>query len=500
MTKRIGIDIITAMMDPQLFGGTFAGSSWDAWRVLLRAAFGLGLALPWEHQLYRRCTGRSVVPTTQVRELWMPTGRRGGKSRVMALVAVFVACFRSYAKTLSPGERGKVVVVAADRAQAQVVFLYVEALLDGSPMLQRMVSSKTRESIRLRNRVDIEIHTASFRATRGYTVVAFIGDECAFWRDESSANPDVEILNAIRPAMGTVSDPLLLMISSPYARRGALWETYKRHYGKDTSTDVLVWRASSRLMNPTLAESVVTRAYEEDAASASAEYGAEFRRDVEGFIDLEVVEACTVLDRYEIPPMPATRYYGFVDPSGGSQDSMTLAIAHVEKDKIVLDAVRERAPPFSPDQVVAQFCALLKTYRVPVVVGDRYAGLWPREVFAKNGIRYDASAEPKSALYSSLLPMLNSGKVELLDNKRLRSQLVGLERRTSRGGKDSIDHPPRGRDDVVNAVAGALTIAKGKRVPVGVPIGVGYRPSPWHPGATRRVPAHLDWRSTDWDG
>ena len=392
-------------------------------------------------------------------------------------------------------------MVAADRAQARVVFLYVEALLDGSPMLRRMVSSKTREKIRLRNRVDIEIHTASFRATRGYTVVAFIGDECAFWRtDDASTNPDTGILSAIRPAMGTVPDPLLLMISSPYARRGALWETYKRHYGKDASTDVLIWQADSRSMNPTLAESVVTRAYEEDAASASAEYGAEFRRDVEGFIDLEVVEACTVSGRYEISPMPATRYYGFVDPSGGSQDSMTLAIAHVEGDVTMLDAVREKAPPFSPDEVVRVFCDQLREYRVRVVVGDRYAGLWPREVFAKNGIRYDASAEPKSSLYSSLLPMLNSGKVELLDNKRLRSQLVGLERRTSRGGKDSIDHTPRGHDDVVNAVAGALTIAKGKRVPVGVPIGVGYRPSHWHPGATRRVPAHLDWRSADWDG
>ena len=299
--------------------------------------------------------------------------------------------------------------------------------------------------------------------------------------------------------MGTVPDPLLLMISSPYARRGALHETHSRYFGRDGS-DVLVWQADSRTMNPTLAESVVTRAYQEDAASASAEYGAQFRRDVEGFVSLEVVEACTVAGRHEIPPMPSTKYFGFVDPSGGSQDSMTLAIAHVEGDVTMLDAIREVAPPFSPDTVVADFCALLKAYRVRVVVGDRYAGLWPREVFAKNGIRYDASAEPKSALYSSLLPMLNSGKVELLDNKRLRSQLVGLERRTSRGGKDSIDHQPRGHDDVVNAVAGALTIAKGKRVPMGVPIGVGYRPSPWHPGATRRVPAHLDWRSTDWDG
>jgi hypothetical protein len=52
--------------------------------------------------------------------------------------------------------------------------------------------------------------------------------------------------------------------------------------------------------------------------------------------------------------------------------------------------------------------------------------------------------------------MLNSGKVELLGSRRLVAQLIGLERRVSRAGRDSIDHAPGGHDDVANAVAGAL--------------------------------------------
>ena len=498
--KTASVDIVTAMVDKGLFGATFAGSSWDAWRVVLKAAFGLGLSSPWEHQLYRRCTGRSVVPTKQVRELWMPTGRRGGKSRIMAVAVVFLACFRSYAKILAPGENGKVVVVAADRQQAQVVFQYVWALLDGSPMLRRMVSSKTRESIRLRNRVDIEIHTASFRSSRGYTIVAFVGDECAFWRDETSANPDSEILAAVRPSMATVPGSMLLMISSPYARRGALHETHARYFGKNDS-GVLVWQSESRTMNPTLPQEIVDRAYREDPLAAAAEFGAEFRRDVESFVSLEVVSSCTIAGRHEIPPMPSTKYFGFVDPSGGSQDSMTLAIAHVEKGVAMLDAIREAVPPFSPDQVVSEFCDLLRTYRIVTVQGDRYGGLWPREVFAKHGVRYDANAAVKSELYKSLLPALNSGKVELLDHARLRSQLLGLERRTSRGGRDTIDHGPRGHDDVINAAAGALVLAMGKRVPLNrAPTGVGTRPSYWRPGAPSRIPPQLDWRASDYDG
>jgi hypothetical protein len=52
--------------------------------------------------------------------------------------------------------------------------------------------------------------------------------------------------------------------------------------------------------------------------------------------------------------------------------------------------------------------------------------------------------------------LLNSGRTELLDLPRLGTQLVGLERRTARSGKDSIDHAPGAHDDIANAVSGAL--------------------------------------------
>ena len=62
-------------------------------------------------------------------------------------------------------------------------------------------------------------------------------------------------------------------------------------------------------------------------------------------------------------------------------------------------------------------------------------------------------------MHLGLLPLLNSGRVELLDHKRLVAQLCTLERRTSRAGKDSIDHVPGGYDDIANAVAGAVVLA-----------------------------------------
>ena len=146
------------------------------------------------------------------------------------------------------------------------------------------------------------------------------------------------------------------------------------------------------------------------------------------------------------------------DPSGGSADSMTLAIAHREGDVTLLDAAREIKPPFSPESVVEDFAALLKLYRIDNVQGDRYAGEWPRERFSERGVKYEPAAKPKSDLYRDLLPAINSGRVDLLDDPRLIAQLVGLERRTARGGRDNIDHAPGAHDDIVNAVVGVVAV------------------------------------------
>ena len=135
---------------------------------------------------------------------------------------------------------------------------------------------------------------------------------------------------------------------------------------------------------------------------------------------------------------------------------MTLAIGHAQESVAVLDALREVRAPFSPDDAVAEFATLLKAYGIAKVRGDRYAAEWVTEAFKKSGIEYRPADLSKSEIYRDFLPRLNSREVELLDSPRLVAQLCGLERRTARGGRDSIDHAPGAHDDVANAAAGVL--------------------------------------------
>jgi hypothetical protein len=446
-----------AMDSHGAFGGQFRGESWDAWRAFLDALFALpmtddGLAL------YRHHTGRQEPPATPFKEAALICGRRGGKSRVLALIAAYLATHRDYEPFLAPGEVATVAVIAADRKQARAIFRYIRGALEAVPLLRSMIMDEQTESLTLNNRVVIEIATASFRVTRGYTFAAVLADETAFWRNENSANPDAEIIGAIRPGLSTIHGAMLLLASSPYAKRGVLYDTFRRHYGQDGAR-VLVWRGTTAEMNPRIDPAIIAEAYEEDPAAASAEYGAQFRDDIAAFVTREAVDACTMPGRLELPHITGNRYVAFVDPSGGSSDSMTLAIAHCEDGRAMLDVVREQKPPFSPEGTVAEFCDLLKSYGITSVTGDRYAGEWPREQFRKHGVEYLLSDRPKSDLYRDLLPVLNSGQCELLDLPKITAQLVGLERRTARGGRDSIDHTPGGHDDVANAVAGALLLA-----------------------------------------
>lgn len=186
-----------------------------------------------------------------------------------------------------------------------------------------------------------------------------------------------------------------------------MWRAFERHFGRDES-NILVWLADSKSMNPTLPESVIEDEYERDALAAASEFGrdgrVEFRHDVESFLHPDALAAVTVSDRRELPPRRGLEYLAFVDPSGGSADSMTLAIAHDEDGVGVLDSVRETRPPFSPDAIVAEFAEVLETYRIDRVWGDRYSGAWVRERFSTHGVTYEPSALSKSDLYRSLLP------------------------------------------------------------------------------------------------
>ena len=438
----------------KLFDRLFPGPTWRNWRAWVCGVFGLPMSEA-EAATFRELAARSTLPTAASNEAWTIAGRKSGKSRMAAFIVTFLAAVRKW--KMAPGERPTVLLIAPSRRQAGIVLDFAAAMIRQVPTVR--ITRRTNEEVEVSTGVAIRIEAASFRTPRGFTVVGLVADEIAFWRTDSGANPDREILRAVRPALVAVPGSLLVSISTPYASRGVLHETFERHFGRDDS-DTLVVQAPTTLLNPTIHPRRIEQAIESDPAGANAEWLAQFRSDLESLFMRAALTAVTVRGRFELPAMPGLPYVAFIDPAGGSgSDSFTLAIAHRDvTGRPILDLVREVRPTFSPEAVCQSFALDLKRYGVSAVFSDYYAAQWPVERFAAHGIAVQQSPFKRSELYLELVPAVQSGACELLDVPRLINQLADLERVTGNSGKDAVDHPRAGHDDVANAAAGALVM------------------------------------------
>jgi hypothetical protein len=348
-----------------------------------------------------------------VRELWCVAGRRAGKDSIASAVACYDSGFVDYRPMLRPGERASVLCLAVDK-QASIVEKYTRAYFADIPLLRSLVKRETSDGLELTTGAELDVLAGNFRNVRGRSVACVILDECAFWRSEFTASPDVECYQALVPSLATISGSMMIGISTPYRRAGLLYQKHRDHFGVDDD-DCLVVHGASRVFNPTLAERVVEDALRRDPAAARAEWLAEWRDDIAAFLSRELVEAVVERGVVVRAPQPDIDYHAFADPSGGLGDSFTAAVAHRGADgACVLDCLIEINPPFDPAVATREIAATLKSSGITKVIGDRYAANWVAGEFGRNDISYEASERDRSAVYADFLPLLTSGRARLL--------------------------------------------------------------------------------------
>lgn len=234
---RAAIDIRQALQDKLLLGAALGDpSTWLRWTSVLKAAFCLKMDKA-DRAAFAEVAGNRTPPTKRVNELWCVVGRRLGKTRIAAAISVYIGAIEQH--RLAPGEVGHVLLIAASRDQARTAFSYVCGFLRASPILRQQIVSTTAQEVRLKGNIVIGVHAGSHRTVRGRTLLAVVGDETSFWRDETSAQPDTEIFRAVLPALAA-SKGMWVGISTGYRKLGLLYQKWRDHFGQN-SDDVLVF-------------------------------------------------------------------------------------------------------------------------------------------------------------------------------------------------------------------------------------------------------------------
>lgn len=367
-------------------------------------------------------------------------------------------------------------VIANDEDQADDDFALLKKVIAANPILAREVSIKQKEIERTDGR-------GRFVVLPAKDVIGLHGKTFLFLGfDEIHGYRTYDVLEALAPDP-TRLDALewITSYASIYHRPGVpLFDMVQAGIRGDDPRLFFSWYAADYTTDPDLQGEDVTperRANPSMASWKNPGYLAQQRRRLpthkyrrlhlnlpgmpEGsYFDAERVLACVVAGRRQLKPQAGVEYRGFVDLSGGSNDDATLGISHTAPDtgRAVLDFVVSQTgqPPFNPRDAVAKFAAVLKSYNVHAVTGDRYGGETFRQDFQQHGIGYELSPLTAHQLYEALEPRVNAGEVELLDVPKVQEQLLGL---VARSGK--IDHLPGEHDDWINAAAGALWLAMG---------------------------------------
>lgn len=468
------MNVIEFLETPDLMRDSYLGDSWEAMKSVLSAAF----AVPMNDQrqaIFDKLAGARPLPSAPVKELYIIAARRAGKSDTIGGVAVYLATvgvmLTNALNKLSVGERAFISIIAPDRDQAGLLVGYIKGKMSASPVLSAMVERETIDGLDLTNRVSIRVNTASFRAVRGKSNLAVIFDEACFLRNENSANPDEEIYRAALPSLANLGG-MVIAISSPYSKRGLMYRKYQKHFGKE-SERVLVVQGGTADFNPTIDPQIIADAINDDPEAAAAEWLGQWREGLSDFIERELIESLTRSRPLEIPYDNRNRYVAFTDPSGGGKDKYTLCIAHKDKDgKIIIDVLRGESG--QPADITARYAEVIRQYGCYVVHGDRYAGSWPADEFKKHSVTMVHSELSRSELYQFALPVLRTERVELPRHQQMINEFANLERKTSKSGRDIIDHPTGAgfHDDFANAVVGAIYYAgKFRQQVAGVPWG-----------------------------
>jgi len=435
-----------------------------------------------ETDLFLLMTGKVYDPYLQVvrNRIDLIVGRRGGKSTISALLAVYAAIKINWNPYLQKTPSASVVVLSHSRDLSEEILEIMRKFFEESEVLTRLIDREkkfTQSTFNLKvpfivngkieySKVTIKVGTASKKTIRGRAICALLCDEIAYWNlDEKAVEQDVDILRAARPSLLQFGDEgLLIKLSSPGIKQGILYEEYQN---RDNLPDsYIIFKAPSWVWNPRWGKKVYEEEYKLDPIGFASEYRADFVDSISSFILPEFVDLCTMTGKSECAPETGkdVHYEGAIDAAfKGDRFTFSLVGGTEHRVKQYEMLVWEGSPltPVKAYEVATKLREVCKKYGLSRIHADQFAFQPLLEIFDKFGmtlVEKPFTNVFKRQIYFNLKNLIHNQRIDLLDHEIMRSEIKQLQVEQTATGTVKIGHPPGGKDDCADSLAIATFI------------------------------------------
>ena len=422
-------------------------------------------------------------------------GRRAGKSAaITAFITLYEIIFGGHLEHVTQGQDVIVPYIAQDLATAKANMGHIALMANKSKALEAQIKTTARDKIEFKNGITVLPEPPAIKTGRGFAMPIVIGDELGFWyRTSEAANPDYEVQRAVSYAQLQFPRAKQLLISTPYTEEGLLWDYWRAGTGgyrlpledRAEYEDTLVLQASTGAMeNPRVTKKKLARLQAEDPEAFVRESLARFVSAISGFIPPDLVTQATqkgIKERSKLLNEQGAlqpNYIGVMDPAF-RHDSFAFAIFHMDGNgTIVQDVLRTWTPDkklkitLDPSIIIAEIASEVKKWSLSYVVSDQYQLEALQQLAQQHQfsiIGHDFTGKSKAKMYGSLIQLLRTNKIKLLDHVVIYQQLTQLQKKLNAMGGVAISAPNGKHDDVASVVALGATVAL-QAYPVAKPI------------------------------
>ena len=492
------IPFAEVIADPQLMGGIWAKHLSLPQQVALKAFYGLPLEgreldiwaifndqVTYDELGYPLTTQPVPYVPREYDQLVGILGRRSGKSSaITAFAALYEILFGGHLHYVKPGQDVVVPYIAQDLATAKANMIFIALLANDAPLLRQQILSASRDRIDFKNGIVVTPEPPAIKTGRGIAVPLVIMDEVGFWyRTAEAANPDYEVQRAVSFAQSQFPRAKQFVISTPYTEEGLLYEYWKagtggRHLDPEDRleyADALVIQSSTAAMeNPVITRKKLQKLKHQDPDAFIRESLCRFVSAISGFFSLELVDAATkghgkARTRHQneldgVKPL----YVAAMDPAF-RHDSFAFTIMHMTPEGTVVQDVLHTWTPdakhgerLDPSAIITEIAALTKAWNISVVYSDQYQLESLQQLALQHNfaiVGYDFTGKSKAKMYGSLLHLMRTHKIHLLDLPVIHQQLSLLQKKLNAMGNVQIAAPPGRHDDVASVIALGTSVA-----------------------------------------